>query len=110
MKHVVLVHLRGRDYTHPGFKSSLVYRLVRNPLMLGWFIAFWSAPTMSQGRLLFAILLTAYGFIGILCEERDHLRFLGQDYRKYRARTPMILPFPWRRPTPEPAAAEASGD
>ena len=105
-RHVYL-HLRGREYTHPGFKDSMAYRLVRNPLMLGWFIAFWCTPLMSQGHLLFAIGLTAYGFVGIFCEERDHLRLQGGDYQRYRARTPMILPWPRPRGPAQSAAVAA---
>ncbi len=107
----VFLYLRGREYTAPGFKNSMAYRLVRNPLMLGWFIAFWCTPSMSQGHLLFAIGLTAYGFVGILCEERDHKQFLGEAYQRYRSRTPMILPWPRPRvpaPSRVPTQSAAS--
>ena len=75
----------------------MLYRLVRNPLMLGWFIVFWATPDMSQGRLSFAVLMTACGLVGILFEERDLRNILGEPYRRYWARTPMLLP--WPRPT-----------
>lgn len=90
----VFLHLRGAEYHHPGFATPLLYRLVRNPLMLGFIIAFWAAPTMSQGHLLFAALVTGYVFVGVWFEERDLMAILGDDYRAYRARTPMLLPLP----------------
>jgi protein-S-isoprenylcysteine O-methyltransferase Ste14 len=103
----VFLFLRGKDYTHPGFAMPWLYKLVRNPLMLGFLLAFWSTPVMSQGRLLFAILTTGYIFVGISFEERDLLRALGEDYRRYRARTPMVIPFLRLGAAKSPAASQA---
>ena len=89
----VFLHLRGIPYTQPPFVERSVYKLIRHPLMLGFIIAFWAAPTMTQGRLLFAVVATAYILVGIRLEERDLLAMLGEDYRLYRMRTPMLLPF-----------------
>ncbi|UCG32702.1 MAG: hypothetical protein JSU68_13675 [Phycisphaerales bacterium] len=118
----VILHLRGRDYTHPGFAMPALYRMVRNPLMLGFLIAFWFTPDMTYGHLLFALLITAYILVGVRFEERDLVRHLGEDYRRYRERTPMLIPLPRRlrpRPAepmspagmePAPAPATASGE
>jgi protein-S-isoprenylcysteine O-methyltransferase Ste14 len=88
----VFLHLRSRPYRHPPFMVRSVYRVVRHPLMLGFLIAFWATPTMTQGHLLFAVVLTAYILIGIRFEERDLVRHLGEDYQRYRRQTPMLLP------------------
>lgn len=97
----VFLHLRGRDYTHPGFAMPTLYRMVRNPLMLGFLVAVWFTPDMTYGHLLFALLITAYILVGVRFEERDLVRFLGEDYRRYRERTPMLIPMPKRfRPRP----------
>jgi protein-S-isoprenylcysteine O-methyltransferase Ste14 len=93
----VYLSLRKKPYTHPGFARPILYRMVRNPLMLGFVIAFWSAPTMSLGRLLFCGLATLYILAGIRLEERDLSALLGEDYRRYRAQTPMLFPWPRRR-------------
>jgi methanethiol S-methyltransferase len=88
----VWLHFRGVAYRHPPLKTKAHYRYTRNPLMLGFVIAFWAAPTMTAGRLLFAVASTGYILLGIVLEERDHEYFLGDEYRRYKARTPMLFP------------------
>lgn len=89
----VWLQLRGRDYTPPPFHCPALYRVVRHPIMLGFVIAFWATPQMSVGHLLFALATTAYIVIGVWLEERDLVRAHGQQYRDYRQRVPMLLPF-----------------
>lgn len=90
----VFMHLRCRKVEHGKFVTPTLYKFVRNPLMLGFLIAFWATPNMTQGHLLFVSVTTAYVFFGVWLEERDLLRALGEDYRRYRARTPMLVPLP----------------
>jgi protein-S-isoprenylcysteine O-methyltransferase Ste14 len=88
----VWTHLLGREPVTAPFSERSIYRWVRHPLMLGFILAFWSAPTMSQGRLLFAAVTTAWILIAIQIEERDLDAILGEPYHQYRKRTPMIVP------------------
>lgn len=83
---------RARPYTDVDFHVRFLYRLVRHPLMLGFVIAFWSVPTMTAGRLLFSLAMTGYIVTAIPLEERDLLEALGEDYRDYRRRVPMLVP------------------
>ena len=83
---------RGKPYTHIGFHVRWLYRLVRHPLMLGFLIAFWAAPTMTAGHLLFSIAMTGYILIAIQLEERDLVAALGDQYRDYRRDVPGLLP------------------
>lgn len=89
----VVLYLRGREYENPQFKTPSLYRVIRHPLYLGWLITFWATPRMTAGHLLFAIVTTAYIFFAIVLEERDLEMFIGDDYRRYRKQTPMIIPF-----------------
>src|SRR3954451_1644978 len=93
--HQVANNLAGRNMPEPIFRTPLYYKFVRHPIYLGFIIAFWAAPVMSVGHLLFAAVTTAYIFVGILLEERDLIDMFGDEYRRYRQRVSML--FPWRK-------------
>jgi protein-S-isoprenylcysteine O-methyltransferase Ste14 len=93
--HQVANNLASRTMPTPRFRTPLYYKFVRHPLYLGFIIAFWSAPTMTAGHLLFAAVTTAYIIVGASLEERDLIDLFGDDYRRYRQRVSMLVP--WRR-------------
>ncbi len=89
----VWLAFRGRDYAARTFQERGLYRVVRHPLMLGFLVAFWAAPTMTVGRLLFAGCYTLYILFALVIEERDLLDLHGASYRDYQRRVPKLLPF-----------------
>ncbi|HET6655217.1 MAG TPA: NnrU family protein [Gammaproteobacteria bacterium] len=96
----VWLHARGRDYTDLPFRTTLFYRIVRHPLMLGFLIAFWATPYMSTGHLLFSVATTGYIVLALQLEERDLVAAHGETYLNYRRRVRMLLPLPKRRAKP----------
>ncbi len=89
----VYLHWAGKTYSSVAFKTVLLYKLLRHPMMLGLLLAFWSHPTMTVSHLLFAAVMSVYVFVGIHFEERGLLRALGPDYAAWRGKTSMVLPF-----------------
>jgi len=104
----VWLQFRGRAYTALPFKTPGPYRLVRHPLYVGWFFAFWCTPTMSATHLLFALMTTAYILVAIRLEERDLIAALP-EYSHYRKQVPMLLPRLRRRAAWSSAARTARG-
>ena len=92
----VWLAFRGEQYTAVPFKEGHVYSWVRHPIMLGFIIAFWAAPHMTEGRLLFAVVTTLYILVGVRLEEITLQASLGDHYRDYRKRVSMIVPWPPR--------------
>jgi protein-S-isoprenylcysteine O-methyltransferase Ste14 len=94
----VFLRLRGEEYSPIPFRETALYRFVRHPLLLGFVIAFWATPQMTHGHLLFSVATTAYMLVGILLEERDLVKHLGDAYGQYKREVPMLLPVRWKRP------------
>src|SRR5258708_29907926 len=79
----VYMQLQQQPYRPPEVKIVRFYRYVRHPIMVGFIIAFWSAPKMSAGHLLFALTTTAYILVAIGLKERGLTEFSRRGLRKY---------------------------
>jgi protein-S-isoprenylcysteine O-methyltransferase Ste14 len=70
-----------------------LYRIVRHPLYTFGLVVLWLTPSMSRNMLILYVAFTVYIIIGALFEERKLERIFGEDYRKYKSRTPFLIPF-----------------
>jgi methanethiol S-methyltransferase len=91
--HQVANNLAGKPMPPMKFKTPMLYNIVRHPIYLGFIIFVWATPVMTAGHLLFAAVVTAYIFVGIALEEHDLIAVFGDEYRRYRQRVAMIVPF-----------------
>ncbi len=89
----VLAHLKTQASPEVGFLKTGFYRLVRHPIMTGFLIAFWAAPAMSVGHLLFAAVTTGYIILAVLrLEEKDLVAEIGEEYLAYQREVPAFIP------------------
>jgi len=93
------LNARQRQASPPQMREPLFYRVVRHPLYLGFFLAFWSIPTMTVGHLLFSAGFSVWMLFAIQLEEADLVHQFGHDYEAYRERVGMLTPRLRRRHT-----------
>jgi protein-S-isoprenylcysteine O-methyltransferase Ste14 len=86
------LHARGRQSHPPQLREPFLYKYVRHPLYLGFFLAFWSIPKMTAGHLLLSLGVSAFMLIAIQFEERDLITLFGKDYEDYQGRVGMLAP------------------
>ena len=84
--------LRGHPERPDDFVTPSLYRFVRHPLYVGWFITLWATPFMTTGHLLFASVCTAYVLVAVQLEEGDLVSAFGGRYSAYQETTPMFVP------------------
>ncbi len=84
------------DIGAPAFRVVGPFRLVRHPIYLGWLLIMFGAPTMTNSRLLFAAMSSAYLLLAIPWEEQSLVEAFGDPYRAYQRQVRWrIIPGVW---------------
>lgn len=89
----VYQHSKGIVPEKMTFKKPAFYKVIRHPLYFGFLVAFWAAPVITLGHLVFALGMTIYILIGIHYEEKDLIKLYGELYQQYRRDTAKLIPF-----------------
>jgi protein-S-isoprenylcysteine O-methyltransferase Ste14 len=93
----VVEHLRGKEPPPPlPLTIRGPYRWVRHPFYSCVILMLWSYPDITVDRLLFNVLWTVWIVIGAYLEERDLTTDFGEEYREYRRKVPMLVPWKGR--------------
>jgi protein-S-isoprenylcysteine O-methyltransferase Ste14 len=78
------------------FKVTGPFGLVRHPIYLGWVLIVFGVPDMTNSRLLFAVISTAYLVAAIPWEEASLVEAFGEKYRAYQQQVrSRLLPGIW---------------
>lgn len=88
----------------PPLRLSPLHRFVRHPWYFLALLLIWTRD-MDAARLIAAIIITAYFWIGSGFEERKLIETYGESYRRYRARVGGLMPLPGRWLTRAEAAS-----
>ncbi|MDH5574520.1 MAG: isoprenylcysteine carboxylmethyltransferase family protein [Nitrospirota bacterium] len=108
----VWLYLRNQEYTELPFKTPALYRHVRHPLYVGWFLAFWATPTMTVAHLVFALTTSIYILMAIQWGKKDLVDLHGKAYQEYRRQVPMLIPRILKKglkgQEPQPVSSSAS--
>jgi len=91
-QHEVAVGAAGHELPKLLSRTPFFHRFARHRLCLGLMIAFWAAPTMSAGHLLFAGVTTAYICMGTILHDRDLVGIFGDKCRHHREHLSMQCP------------------
>lgn len=74
------------------FTIKFLYRFVRHPISLGWFIVFWAAPLMTAGHFILACMASLYIILVTPIEESDLVSEIGEEYVRYQKEVGKFLP------------------
>lgn len=74
-----------------------VYRYIRHPMYAGLLYLNWGIALKKPSViiLIFAVAVTIFLYITVIVEERENLKFFGEEYRQYRKHTKLFVPWIW---------------
>jgi len=78
-----------------SFKTSGILEYVRHPWYAGGILLIWGFGDITDVSLVIKVILTGYFIIGTILEERKLIVEIGEPYKEYCRRVPMLIP--WKR-------------
>jgi protein-S-isoprenylcysteine O-methyltransferase Ste14 len=85
--------LHGLNPAPMEFNASGILEYIRHPWYSGAILFIWAYGSITDISLVSKMILTAYLIIGTLLEERKLILEIGEPYREYRKRVPMLIPW-----------------
>lgn len=89
----IINYIDDRQDEESVFVSRGPFKLVRHPFYFFILVMIWASPILTVDRLVFATLWTIWMVAGTFLEERDLVIQIGQEYREYKKRVPMLIPY-----------------
>lgn len=86
-------YLNNRTIEDQNFILRGPYKITRHPLYFFILLMIWSYPVVTLDRLMFSLIWTVWVTLGTILEEKDLVREIGNDYVKYQADVPMLIPY-----------------
>jgi len=77
------------------FRTSGLLEYIRHPWYSGGILLVWGFGYISDVSLVIKVILTAYFIIGTKLEEKKLVAEIGEPYRQYCRRVPMLIP--WKK-------------
>jgi len=88
-----ILRLIGVKVEEGKITKFLHYKMVRHPIMTGFFIMFFCVPTMTVTHMFFSLGASAYILLAVfLLEEPDLIAELGDEYLSYKNEVPAFCP------------------
>ena len=84
--------VRGRRPAYVPFPTRGLFRIVRQPVYIGFALTLWTGPVWTPDRLALAVLWTAYCAVGPRLKERRYLDREGEAFRRYQTEVPYMAP------------------
>jgi len=84
--------VKGKKPEYGGFPKRRLFRFIRHPVYLGLAFVLWTAPVKTLDGVVLASVWTVYCLAGPLFKEQRFRRWYGEQYARYRAAVPYMVP------------------
>ncbi|MBN8548927.1 MAG: isoprenylcysteine carboxylmethyltransferase family protein [Deltaproteobacteria bacterium] len=78
------------QYPKPRFEG--LHRMCRHPIYLSFALVILTAPVWGVDHVMLALVWVTYCMVGPRLKEKRFLAYYGDEYERYRERTPYLIP------------------